>query len=278
MPLSGLAWRPALAKLAELDVRHLQLDWEFADLPPTAESVTPAAARQIARAARELGIEIVAVSAYTNLVDPDLDRGEAAWARFRALAAAGADLGARWIVTATGSFHPENQWLDHPENHTPAGRARGLERIARAAGEAVRAGPTLLIEPYVHNVIDSVAAAAEALDHVGERTIGLLLDPCNYLGPGERDLVAARIDEIFERLEGWIRLAHAKDIRFVEGAFELPGPGAGDLDYPRYLARLAGSAPAVPLLVEHVTVTELPGALAFTREAVQRARRGGASA
>jgi sugar phosphate isomerase/epimerase len=78
--------------------------------------------------------------------------------------------------------------------------------------------------------------------------------------------VAAVLQQGFAAEAGLFRLAHAKDVlppRPGREKPDLPGPGPGILDYPRYLRLLRDSGYAGPLVIEHLTETDLPAALAF---------------
>ena len=81
-----------------------------------------------------------------------------------------------------------------------------------------------------------------------------------------------------ERMD-YLRLAHAKDVRVVDGerrerhhhmgdpalwgGLEYPSVGLGDLDHDLYLSLLQAHASGVPLILEHLDEADIPRAKAF---------------
>ena len=89
----------------------------------------------------------------------------------------------------------------------------------------------------------------------------LVMDPCNY--PRKEDLprFPSMLDEMFRRLGEQIVVAHAKDVKASAGeGTDLPAAGRGVLDYPRYLRLLAGLNRPVHLLLEHLSLEDVPRA------------------
>ena len=66
-------------------------------------------------------------------------------------------------------------------------------------------------------------------------------------------------------------LAHAKDVRVVDGAVHHVTAGTGVLDYQRYLTLLRHTP--VPLIVHGLVEAEVEGALAFLRGALAAVQR-----
>jgi len=84
---------------------------------------------------------------------------------------------------------------------------------------------------------------------------------------------------MFARTAPYLKLAHAKDVRRIDGAprerdhhmgdpalyggMEYPSAGPGDWNYELYLSLLQRHCPGVPLIVEHLEEADVPRAKAF---------------
>ena len=69
------------------------------------------------------------------------------------------------------------------------------------------------------------------------------------------------LDEIFRRVGKQTVLAHAKDVKAAgDNGTDLPAAGRGVLDYPRYLRLLSGLYRELYLVIEHLTLEDVPRA------------------
>ena len=68
------------------------------------------------------------------------------------------------------------------------------------------------------------------------------------------------LEDMFRRLGSRIAVAHAKDVKAAEKGTDLPASGLGVLDYPLYLRLLAQLDRPLDLIVEHVTLPDVPRA------------------
>ena len=117
------------------------------------------------------------------------------------------------------------------------------------------------------DVVDRAAHDADVLG-VGQDDVG-----AEEVEGGIEDgaLVRQVLDEAFEHLGPDIVLAHAKDVRVVDGAVHHVAAGTGVLDYQHYLALLRHIP--VPLIVHGLAEAEVPRALAFLRGALAATQR-----
>jgi sugar phosphate isomerase/epimerase len=58
-------------------------------------------------------------------------------------------------------------------------------------------------------------------------------------------------------------IAHAKDVKAAPDGTDLPASGMGVLDYPLYLRLLARLDREIPLIVEHLSLDDIPRARDF---------------
>jgi hypothetical protein len=63
---------------------------------------------------------------------------------------------------------------------------------------------------------------------------------------------------MFRALRGRIALVHLKDFRLAAGgqSYELPGPLAGELNYPLFAELIRTLPPGVPAVAEHIGPAE----------------------
>jgi sugar phosphate isomerase/epimerase len=88
----------------------------------------------------------------------------------------------------------------------------------------------------------------------------LVMDPCNYYRKDELSRMDPMLEEMFRRLGKKIVLAHAKDVKASVDGTDLPAAGRGVLDYPLFLRLLAGLNREINLIVEHLTLDDVPRA------------------
>jgi len=68
---------------------------------------------------------------------------------------------------------------------------------------------------------------------------------------------------MFRRLGDRVVVAHAKDVRASADGTDLPAAGQGVLDYPLFLRLLAGLDREVYLILEHLSLPDVPRARDF---------------
>ncbi len=240
---------------ADAQFNPLAPDWQVAD--------------KIVRTFEQHGIHIAASFGYVNIVDPRPERRASGEARMACLIQNWKRLGCANISTETGTFNTESDWADAPENATEEGYQQCRQVLERLARMAEKAGAVVSIEPYWRNVIDSVERAERLFREVQSPGLRLVMDPCNYPRKGDLPRLNALMDDMFRRLGDQIVVAHAKDVAPAEtDDTDLPAAGRGVLDYPHYLRLLAGLGRPIDLLVEHVTLDDVPRARDHVRAAL----------
>ena len=153
--------------------------------------------------------------------------------------------------------------LDAPENETEEGYLRCRAAIEKWAKVAEKAGAVLSIEAYWRNVIGSIDRADRLLREVESPALKLVMDPNNYFRKEDLPKMRPMLEEMFRRLGRHIVLAHAKDVKPVPEGTELPASGKGVLDYPLFLRLLAQLDRPLDLILEHLTLDDVPRARDF---------------
>jgi sugar phosphate isomerase/epimerase len=249
----------------------VQFNLACAGRPSLPERIEPRLARQIGVAAASRGITIAAVSGTFNMIDPIRERRDTGMRGLGQLAGVCHLLGTKIITLCTGTRDPNDMWRGHPANGRPDAWADLLKAMEQALAIAEEHDLWLAVAPETANVVDSPAKAARLLDELRSPRLKIIIDPANLFSVESLPYQRFILEAAFELLGPDIVLAHAKDVRVVDGAVHHVAAGAGVLNYPYYL-KLLRRLP-VPLIVHGLAEAEVGMALKFLRgpmAAVQR--------
>ncbi len=262
----------------------VQLDLVFKDMDLDTQQITKAKCKQIRETFRAHDLPVCCVSGYTNLVHPDPDERKRRLDHLKAIIRHARELGSPYVISETGTFNPESDWVSHPRNKTEEGYEICRDIIADLVQEAYDHGAMFLLETYVNNVIGSVEETLRLFSDIDSPCLGLLMDPTNYFEAHNIGKMDAVLNQIFDSLNDKIRISHAKDVKSAGadksekhadidadeshtfrgvGEIELPAPGLGALNYDLYLKRLAVKHPNIPIIIEHLDETDVPRAKTF---------------
>jgi sugar phosphate isomerase/epimerase len=205
------------------------------------------------------------------MIDPVRERRDAGTRRLEQLAGACALLGTKVITLCTGTRDPDDMWRGHPANSHPSAWTDLLAAMEQALFIAEEHGLWLAIEPETANVVDSPAKARRLLDELGSPRLKIIIDPANLFHAEDLPRQRAVLDAAFELLGPDIILAHAKDVRVVNGTVHHVTAGTGELDYHHYLTLLRHIN--VPLIVHGLAEVEVGEALAFLQGALAAVHR-----
>jgi sugar phosphate isomerase/epimerase len=157
-------------------------------------------------------------------------------------------------------------WRGHPANGRPDAWADLLRVMEQALAMAEEHDLWLAVEPETANVVDSPIKARRLLDVLRSPRLKIIIDPANLFHAPNLLHQSAILDAAFDLLGPDIVLAHAKDVRVVNGTVHHVPAGTGVLDYKHYLTLLRHIP--VPLIVHGLAEAEVEGALAFLRGAL----------
>ena len=265
--ITGTSPEEIAARTRELGVEavQLRLDWPGLDLAGAA-----ADRARVRRAYQAAGVEIAALAAYTNLLHPDPERRAANRRHVEAAIDAASELGTRMVVTETGTYDATDGWGDHPHNGTPEAWAELLEVTGRLVRRCEREGAILAYEPYVNTVLSRSALAGQLAREVSSPALGFVLDVAGLLTPEtlarNGEICAAALTDLGDRLV----LVHADDVRYEgETARWLP-LGWGETDAEALLGGLLRTGYAGAVIIEHLSESLVPEALAFCRDRLGR--------
>jgi sugar phosphate isomerase/epimerase len=268
----------------------VQLDVSFKDCDAAKDGLTKQQANLIRDKFRDANLPIVAVSSYTNLVHPDKEKRKANIAYIKMMMEHALDLGCPYVVSETGTYNQESDWVWHDDNAKESAYQDICEVIYDLVKFGKETGASFLVENYVANVVGSVDQVLRLFKDINMPNLKLLCDPTNYFNDGNIDDVDNELHRIFNALSDKIVVAHAKDCKratsFEEkhanidasaahsfrgsGAVELPAAGLGVLNYDLYLKLLAKDHPNIPLIIEHLDENDIKRAKDFVDGVLKR--------
>ncbi len=281
-------------KIRELGFNTVQLDLHFKDIDLSAGQITAAKAKRVRDTFRDHDLPICAISAYTNIVHPDLDERRRRVDYLKEILRNAREFGTPYVISESGTFNTESDWVHHEKNKTEEGYQTALEVLGDLAQTAYDHGSTFLIETYVNNVIGSLEETERVFRDLNHPGIELLMDPTNYFEAHNIEQQREVLGAVFDSLGDRVKIAHAKDVKrsgddksekhadigdsdALEshtfrgvGEMELPAAGLGELDYDYYVQRLSEKTPNVPLIIEHLDESDVPRALAFVKDVLKR--------
>ncbi len=277
-------------KLKALGFTTAQLDLDFRDLDMSTDGLSSQTASKIRKAFRENNIPISCISGYTNLVHPDPDTRKSNLKRLKKIITIARELGSPYVISETGTFHQESDWIHDPKNKTEEGYEICRDIIGELCEFSGQHGAQFLIETYVNNVIGSVEETLRLFADINSPHLGLLMDPTNYFETHNIGNMDYELNRVFDALSDKIKIAHAKDVKLAEsdasekhadidaaeshtlrgvGAIDLPAPGLGSLNYDLYLQRLHRDHPNIPIIIEHLDEADVPRAKKFLDEKLE---------
>jgi sugar phosphate isomerase/epimerase len=273
----------SIKKIKAQGFNCVQLDLCFKDMDLEWQKLDARKCHEIRDAFRQANLPVVCISGYTNLAHPDAAKRKANIDYLKTLLRFARDLGSPYVVSETGTYNIESDWVFDPKNATEEAYQEIKSIIADLAQYAHANDAVFLVENYIQNIIGSVDQVLRLFADVKSPGLGLLLDPTNYFTGHNIGDVDGELNRIFNALGDRVKIAHAKDIKLAHdtgekhakidaseahsfrgaGAVELPAPGLGVLDYDLYLKRLAAIHPNMPIIIEHLDESDVPRAKKF---------------
>jgi len=272
-----------IKKMKSRGFTTVQLDLAFKDMQLGPGELTKEKCHKIRDTFRDANISICAVSGYTNIVHPDPAERKKRIGYLKEIIRHTRDLGTPYVISETGTYNKESDWVHDPKNKTEEGYQEARSVVAELVREAYDNGAVFLVENYVNNVIGSVEEVLKLFSDINHTALGLLMDPTNYFDDSNIDHIDHTLNRIFDAVADKIKIAHAKDCKRTEkveekhvqmdaseahtfrgaGAVELPAPGMGSLNFDLYLKRLSAVYPNIPIIIEHLEESDIPRAKKF---------------
>jgi len=281
----------SIEKINNLGFSTIQLDLAFKGMDfSTPESITSEKCKTIRDSFRDANLPICCISGYTNIIHPDKTERKRRLDYLKAIIRNARNLGSPYVVSETGTYNTESDWVHDPKNKTEEGWEEARKVTEALANDAYNHDAVFLVENYVNNVIGSVDDILRMFSEISSPALGLMLDPTNYFTDYNINDIDGELNRIFNALNDKVVISHAKDCKAAvdqeekhadldaseahsfrgAGAVELPAPGLGSLNYDLYLKRLAKNHPNIPLIIEHLDESDIPRAKAFIDEKLKK--------
>ena len=188
-----------------------------------------------------------------------------------------ARLGSPNTYLRPGSLNPKGGWTPHPKNHSNEVWDRLVDSTKQICQVAENEGIMIAVEGGTVCPVDTPQRVKDLIDAVGSKSLGLNMDPVNFIG--SLDIAydtTSLINEFYRLLPDRIVGAHAKDFTVVSTLlphFEesIIGQPESLLDNEAFLTGLQKVNPKAHVLVEHLPDDKIPVAAAGIRKAAERA-------
>jgi sugar phosphate isomerase/epimerase len=271
-------------RIRNIGFNTVQLDVSFKDMELATDQITSEKCKKIRDTFRRYNLPVSCISGYTNLVHPNPDKRKSNLDHLKQLIRFAHELGSPYVISESGTFDPDSDWVHHSKNKTEEGYEDCRNVIAELVDFAREHDVTFLVETYVNNVIGSIEETLRLFADIDDPHLGLLMDPTNYFEEHNIDQMDKTLNQIFNALSHKIKISHAKDVKRASsaqgiqmadidaseahalrgvGSIELPAPGLGSLNYDLYLQRLSKHHPNIPIIIEHLDESDVPRAMQF---------------
>ena len=108
----------SIKRIKDQGFSGVQLDLCFKDLDLDWQKLDSQKCRRIRDAFRQANLPIVCVSAYTNLAHPEAAKRKANIEYLKTVLRFARDLGSPYVVSETGTYNTESEWVFDPKNAT----------------------------------------------------------------------------------------------------------------------------------------------------------------
>lgn len=263
--LAHLLGKQPHASLAEsvaregFDYVQLALSKAIADIDFSLGRMSPGLANEVGGSFAKNGVGIAVLGCYASLIDLDDEVYRYNVDRFKEHLRHARHFGAPIVATEVGM--PDDRSND----------PKHWERLNRAMDELVeeaeRWGVTIGLEAAQGHLIDSAETLAETIDRYPSSCVGVVLDPCNIMNPGNFGDQEQVVRNAFRLLGPRIVSAHAKDLVWTEdGSLAETGAGFGGLRYPLFWELLEREKPRCFVTLEAVGPAEYASVSRFVRD------------
>jgi len=207
------------------------------------------------------GIAMIALGGYRNLVAPNETQRRANTAFLQRCLELAPHYGTEIVATETGTCNRENDWGPSPENQGTEAWESLCATLRELLPVAERHGTILAIEGHVNHVINTPERLARLLEQFPTPHLQVVLDPYNYVGKDQLSHIEQVVAAFLQQFKDRFVLAHLKDVSQQGAESDTPAFGQGVFPQQFYLDFVRKERPDLPLILEHVTVDQLPGVL-----------------
>ena len=182
---------------------------------PVAPARSPRTRRkQVRDTFRDHDLPICCISGYTNIIHPDQAERERRVGYLKEIIRHARHLGSPYVISETGTYNTECDWVHHPKNKTEEGFEECREVDRRPGADRLR--PRRGVPARDLRQQRRRLGRGDGADVRRRSTIpglGLLMDPTNYFETHNIDAMDQVLNQVFDTLTDKIRIAHAKDVK-----------------------------------------------------------------
>lgn len=234
----------------------VQLYLTMPDLPDHPSQLSEEACARIRNAFQSQGIKIITLGAFGNIAHPDPTRRREAIELVRHAAMWAKAIGTDMVSTMTGSYNVQDEWLDHPFNHSTEALISAISGISEANSIAADYGVKLCVEPYYLSIVDTSERMLQVLQAVGPN-LGVMYDPAAMVGPDRIHNSKEALTHDFKLLFEHFYIVHVEDVYFENGEPHFVKPGLGGIDWTASYELLRTYRWNGPIVIEvHTDVEE----------------------
>lgn len=211
-----------------------------------------------AKAAKEAGIVIAETGAWSNPIDPDETKRNAALELCKTQLALAERIGANCCVNISGSRGAV--WDGHDPKNLTKETFDMIVETTRSIIDAVKPTRTFFtLETMPWSYPDSPDSYLDLIKAIDRKQFAAHLDPTNLISSPQRYYSSGKIiKECFEKFGRHIKSCHAKDIILSQKQtthLDEIRVGLGNLDYAVFLKELS-KLDGIPLMMEHLSKAE----------------------
>lgn len=220
-------------------------------------------------AGEELDLAQFAITYNECLFHPDAAVRERAMVKINRGTEIAAQLGAQAFLLRPGGLNPDGPWTPHRDNHRPENTPILVETLHPIARKAEQEGVLLALETHAVSVMDPPEKCRAIIEAVGSPNLRLIMDAVNHFQCLYQVYQSSDwVNHIFDVMGPLAPLAHLKDLKLSNGLvlhIDQEVPGEGQLDLALVLRRFEALFPTGYGLIEHLTLEQIPQAVANIR-------------
>ncbi len=220
-------------------------------------------------AGEDLDLAQFAITYNECLFHPDQAVRERVIAKINRGTEIAAQLGAQAFLLRPGGLNPAGPWTPHRDNHRPENTAILVETLRPIARKAEQEGVLLAMETHAVSVMDPPEKCRAIIEAVGSDHLRLIMDAVNHFQCLQQVYHSSDwVNHIFDVMGPLAPLAHLKDLKLANGLvlhIDQEVPGEGQLDLALVLRRFEALHPTGYGLIEHLTLEQIPLAVANIR-------------
>lgn len=245
-----------------IDFVQLALSKAIQDIDTSPGKLSPGLASYIGEQFDKAGIRIGVLGCYINPIHPDPVIRRIEIDRFKEHLRFARQFGAPMVATETGAL---TTFKEHnPEHFEEIGWDILKETVQELAEEAEKWGVFLALEGVSSHTLSTPAKMRRILDEVPSSSIGVILDPCNFIGEAV-DLQDEIVDDSFKLFGDRIIMAHLKDIYKEENRVYHGKAGNGLFHTEAFMTKLHEYKPMIDVSLEDITGPEINETIALLK-------------